>query len=639
LLVPTAIGFRRLGFVIGIVVAVCLGAVALSSILISAEAAREAVTAQIKAATGFEPVVRGPITISIFPPDSVSLADVVLGDDRSSPALAAQLVTARLRIMSLLFGRIEIADIVLVRPRIAVKFDRGSEKKSNWSALIETLGRTVKPETERSGLTFSEIRISDGTITVDHGEYNVKEVLNHVDMSLAWPSISKSFGATGQFAWRSEVVEASLAINDFHAALTGENSGLKFRLSGAPAKLAFDGVMNSNPTLKIDGTISADASRVRDMLRWAGKQPPSGNGFNKFALKANMNAGNGNMALTGLHIELDDNAAEGVLSYSFGARRNLQGTLAAESVDLTPYMSTFHVLANNARDWSRTPLSLAGYSETDIDLRVSAAQVALGGTKVGRTAIAVNLRNGNLLATIGECQAFNGLVTGSFAVAGSGTMPEMKSQMQFADVDLNVALLHLFGMRRVEGKGTIAFVLEGSGNTVDDMTHTLNGSVKLSAANGALTGVNIEQLLRRLERRPLSGGGDLRSGRTPFDTFNVALRIAEGTATFDDARLDSPTVRLSLTGTTSIPSRELDLRGTATLVATNEGGFELPFVVNGPWDDAMMLPDPQSLIRRSGAAQPLLDAVRDRKARDAVRSAIERLTGGSSNDAALPSRP
>jgi AsmA protein len=171
------------------------------------------------------------------------------------------------------------------------------------------------------------------------------------------------------------------------------------------------------------------------------------------------------------------------------------------------------------------------------------------------------------------------------------------------------------------------------------MTHTLNGSVKLSAANGALTGVNIEQLLRRLERRPLSGGGDLRSGRTPFDTFNVALRIAEGTATFDDARLDSPTVRLSLTGTTSIPSRELDLRGTATLVATNEAGFELPFVVNGPWDDAMMLPDPQSLIRRSGAAQPLLDAVRDRKARDAVRSAIERLTGGSSNDAALPSRP
>jgi AsmA protein len=44
-----------------------------------------------------------------------------------------------------------------------------------------------------------------------------------------------------------------------------------------------------------------------------------------------------------------------------------------------------------------------------------------------------------------------------------------------------------------------------------------------------------------------------------------------------------------------------------------------------------MLPDPEALIRRSGAAAPLLDAVRDRSARDAVRSAIERLTGAPSS--------
>jgi AsmA protein len=40
-----------------------------------------------------------------------------------------------------------------------------------------------------------------------------------------------------------------------------------------------------------------------------------------------------------------------------------------------------------------------------------------------------------------------------------------------------------------------------------------------------------------------------------------------------------------------------------------------------------MLPDPEALIRRSGAAAPLLNAVRDQRARDAARSVIERLTG------------
>ncbi|HVG51482.1 MAG TPA: AsmA family protein [Xanthobacteraceae bacterium] len=636
---PTATGIKRFGFALGILVVLCIGAIALSSFLISAETARDAVTRQIKAATGFEPEVRGPVTISIFPPDSVSLTDVVLGDDRNRPALAAQNITARLRLLSLLVGKIEIADIVLVRPRIAVKVERGAQQ-SNWSSLVDTLGRTLKPSAERADLSFSEIRIADGTIVIDNPDYGIKEVLNHVDMSLAWPSISKSFGATGQFAWRSEVVEANLSVTDFYGALTGETSGLKFRLSGAPGKVAFEGTLNNKPTLKIDGMIGADISRLRDMLRWAGKQPPAGNGFNKFALKASLKADNGNFALSSVHVDLDGNAAEGVMSYAFGPRRSLKGTLAAENINLTPYVSAFHLVAGNTRDWNRAPISLEGIADTDLDLRVSAAQIDIAGTKLGRTAIAANMRNGNLNITVGESTAFGGLITGSIAVARSKEGgADVKSQMQFANVDLTSSLNQLFGTRRIEGKGTIAFAVEGSGTTVDAITRTINGTARLNATDGALTGVNVEQLLRRLERRPLSGSGDLRSGRTPFDKLTVNVKITDGIATVDDARLDSAAVKLAVNGTSSIPARDFDLRGTAALVAPNEAGFELPFVVHGPWDDAIILPDPQSLIRRSGAAQPLLDAVRERKARDAVRSAIERLTGSRDKEATGSSQP
>jgi AsmA protein len=49
--------------------------------------------------------------------------------------------------------------------------------------------------------------------------------------------------------------------------------------------------------------------------------------------------------------------------------------------------------------------------------------------------------------------------------------------------------------------------------------------------------------------------------------------------------------------------------------------------VQGSWDDPIILPDPQSRIERSGAAQPILDAVRSRALREPVRSMIERLTG------------
>jgi len=152
----------------------------------------------------------------------------------------------------------------------------------------------------------------------------------------------------------------------------------------------------------------------------------------------------------------------------------------------------------------------------------------------------------------------------------------------------------------------------------------------LTGSNGALAGLNVEQLLRRLERRPLSGGGEFRSGRTPYDKITVALKINQGTVTVDDVKVEGTAVVLALAGSASIPTRELDLKGTAALVAPPKPGavpFELPFIVQGSWDDPIMLPDPEALIRRSGAAAPLLNAVRDRRDRESVRSAIERLTG------------
>jgi AsmA protein len=91
-------------------------------------------------------------------------------------------------------------------------------------------------------------------------------------------------------------------------------------------------------------------------------------------------------------------------------------------------------------------------------------------------------------------------------------------------------------------------------------------------------------------------------------------------------------VGLALTGSASIPERDLDLKGTASLMTVAAGGaaapaVELPFMVQGPWDDPIILPDPQSRIQRSGAAAPILDVLRKNGASNAVRSAIERLTG------------
>ncbi len=633
-----AIGLKRVAIAVAAMVAVAFVTLIALSFLMPAAAVRDAVAKEIHSVTGLDPVLRGDFSVSLFPSGTVSFHDVLLGDDRTGePAVAADELTARLRYFPLLAGRIEIADVTLVRPTITVTFLPGGQ--SNWSGLIGSLARALAPDPGRSA-SFSEIGIHDGTIVVHDAEKGYVERLSDVDFQVAWPSISRSFGANGHFAWHGETVEASLTLSDFLAALSGEHSGVKVRLASAPLKLAFDGAASSQPTLKIEGTLGVDAPSLRDAMLWTGKSKIPFGGFGRFALHAQSTVAEGVVSLSNVNVELDGNTAEGALTLSSGDFRMVQGTLAADALDLTPYVSGIRLLAANNRNWDQLPITLDGIADLNLDLRLSAASIKIAQARLGRTAVAANMRGGKLDITIGESQAFSGVVKGSIGLATADDGVEVASHVQFVDVDLESCLGQLFGVQKLAGRGNMTLNVDGSGKSVMALTGTLNGTASLNAHGGALVGINVEQLLRRLERRPLSGAGDFRSGRTPFDELAISLKIDQGMVSVDDMHIDGPAVRLAVAGQASVPMRDLDLKGTATLISTaTDNQFELPFVVQGRWEDPIMLPDPQSLIRHSGAAAPLLDAVKGHTAGEAVRSVIDQLLANPSGSATTPAAP
>jgi AsmA protein len=620
-----ATGLKRLAIAVAAVVAALVVTLVGLPYLIPANTVRDAVAKEIHAVTGLDPVLSGDISVSLFPSGTVSFHHVLLGGDRTGePGVVADELTARLRYFPLLAGRIEIADVTLLRPTITVTFQPGGQ--SNWSGLIQSLARALEPDPGRTA-SFSEIGIHEGIVVIRNHEGGkfVIDRLDGVEFQLAWPSISRSFGAKGRFVWHDEPIDVSLTLSDFLAALTGERSGVKLRLSGSPLKVAFDGAASDQPTLKLDGTLSVESSSLREALRWAdASQLPFG-GFGRFALRAQSSLSDGVVSLSGVNVELDGNTAEGVITLSTD-RRTVQGTLAAEALDLTPYVAGIHLLAANEHNWDQLPIALEGLSDFDLDLRLSAASVKIATAQLGRTAVAANMRNGKLDVTIGESQAFGGIAKGSLGLASANSGVAVTSHVQFVDVDLENCLSQVFGLRKLEGRGSLALNIEGSGSSVLAVTNTLSGTASLTAHDGALAGINVEQLLRRLERRPLSGNGDFRSGRTAFDKFALSFKIEQGQVSVDDLRVDGPTVRLAVAGQVSVPNRDLDLKGVATLVSTaTTNEFDLPFVVQGQWDDPIMLPDAQSLIRRSGAAAPLLDAIKARNAGAAVRSVIDKL--------------
>jgi AsmA protein len=628
-------GMKRLGTPIAALVGLGLIALIASSWLINRDALRQAVEAQIRAVTGLDLVVHGPIDISVFPGSYVSFHDVGLrGATSSDPALRVDVLTANLRLPPLLLQRFEIADLMLLRPQILVV--RTADGESNWTPFIQTIARTMKPDADNQ-VSFSEIRIQDGILTYQAAGKKTAEKLEDIDLSLAWPSISRSFAATGQFDWRGERVDGAISVSDFVAALSGDRSGLKARLSSTPLKVAFDGTVANRTSAMMEGTLTVDTASLRNALQWTGQaNPPGTSGFGRFALKARANVVGASIALTNVNVELDGNVAEGVMTYANNSRQTLQATLAADALDFTPYVSTIRLLASGAHDWNRQMFDLNSLATTDLDMRLSAARVTVGPSKLGRTALGANLRGGALALSVGEAQMCGGLARGSFGIARADSAADVKAQFQFTDVDLLACGSELFGINKLSGRGNLNVSLVASGSSPFGLAQSLDGTATLTAHDGALAGINVDQLLRRLERRPLSGAGSFRGGATPFDNMTVSLKFADGIATTEDVRIEAPTTRVTLTGTTSVPSREYDLKGTASLMSNGTSSFDLPFVVQGPWDDPLIFPDPESLIRRSPASAPLLEAIKDKKTQDAVRSVIERFTGGGLKPTAAP---
>jgi AsmA protein len=632
----SAQGIKRLGTPIAALLGIALIGLFAMSWLLNRDALRHAVEAQIRAVTGLDFVVNGPVDVSVFPGSYVSFHDVGLkGGGSIDPALQVDVLTANLRLLPLLLQRFEIADMMMLRPRIRVM--REANGDSNWTPFIESIARTMKPGADQ--LSFSEIRIQDGVL--EYQDPHNHEHLDDIDLSLAWPSISRSFAATGQFDWRGERVDGSLSVSDFVAALSGDRSGVKARITSAPIKLAFDGTVANRASLVMEGVMTADSLSLRNALRWVGQAPPGAGGFGRFALKARASLVGPSIALTNVNVELDGNTAEGVMTYSNNGRQTLQATLAAGALDFTPYVSTVRLLASGARDWNRQLFDLNALSTTDLDMRLSAAKVTVGSSVLGRTALGANLRGGTLALSIGEAQMYGGIVRGSFNIAHSDAVADVKAQFQLNDVDLQACASDLFGINKLTGRGNLNMMLEASGSSPFGLAQSLDGTATLTGHDGAISGFNVEQLLKRLERRPLSGAGNFRSGSTPFSTLNMTMKFNDGIATAQDIRIDGPAAKLTLTGTASVPTREYDFKGIASLnpAANGTGGFELPFVIQGPWDDPLIFPDPESLIRRSPGAAPLLDAVKDRKTRDAVRSVIERFTGAKQTPPAEPEKP
>jgi AsmA protein len=579
-----------------------LGAAVAAPKLASEARLRTEALAALGEVAGVAPRIDGKVAFVVLPWPAIEIERLSLGN----PTLATLTVPqARilLDIMPLLTGQIRPERIDLDQPELLIA-DGAFPDASPLGALVLQLGTDSRR---------AKLRVSGGRLLVGQGEA-VETLLRQVDGDISWRG-GRNLRVEGSADWRGEHLDGKLRLSELAALAQGQAGRARLSVSGTPFDLKFDGTAKFAGAPVAEGDVNISSARLRDLLSWLDIEAPTQGGFGPFSLQAHTLLEPGSAVVGDARIELDGNRSEG----GFTVRRELgriavQGSFASGTLDLSPY-GRLAISGPDGREWSRTPIDLAMLKTLDLDLRLSAGEVRAGDSSIDGVAASALLRGGRLALTVGEAEAWNGTFRASANIAAVPTGAEVRVELAGTDVDLEASLGDLFQLERLQGTGTFHVALGGTGVSVSEIAGKLSGALTLNAAPGAILGIDVARVLGRLESRPLSGAGagSLRGGRTPFDMLEGKATVAEGVAHIDALTVESTDVRIAVGGDISIGRRDLDLKGTASLVPTaavvgvaSPAVFELPFVAQGPWDSPFLLPDPQALIRRSGAARPLL---------------------------------
>jgi AsmA protein len=618
-----SVSSRMQRFAIGFVAAVAIFSIALLAVpyLVSEQQIRSVASRAIQSATGVTPRIDGPVRLALLPRPAIQVQEISLNDgSNNGPAVGA--LQASLQFWPLLFGEIRVATLTLDRLRLAIEL-------SPEGKLIGGLpfNPAIADEDE-----VPELRVANGSVLLRVQGRDRVEIISGVNASLNWAGASLT--TTGSFTIGNKLANGTLMIADTAALAKGQRSALRIRLEAEPVRLAYEGgITFRDSSLQGEGSLSADGRSLREALALFGISVPSPTGFGRFSVKSTVSLRPIALTFTNLSLELDGNRADGGLNWKRDGNRSiLQGTLASETADLSIYQIPFRLTATGAREWDRRAVQTSAFESFDLDLRLSCGKLLIGKIEIGKAAITLAARSRLFTASISEAQFYGGTMRGNAAWNAAEATPSLKIDANLGNFDFERGLGGLAGFRRLEGKGSLTIAVTSRGKSAHEIASALSGKVQLAMKQGALAGINAEAVLRRLERRPLSGTGDLRGGRTPFERLNGNLEIENGVAKLTNFDVESPILKIALQGETSLARREFDLRGTASLMRVAQGtapqvSFDLPFLISGNWDNPYLLPDPEALIRHSGATAPLLDAVRGRAAREAMRNVIETVTG------------
>jgi AsmA protein len=605
---------KKLLIGVAIVIVVLIAVVAAAPFFIPVDKVTAEVVSRVKAATGRDLKIGGKVSFSIVPILGVEANDVSLSNPpgAASPDMAkfAKLQVA-LKFWPLLRKQVEVDDLLLVDPVIAVEVDKHG--RPNWQFGEKAPAATPgpgqpAPTAAGSGglgeLTLEDVRLENGQISYLDQRSGEKLVLDQINMELSLPNLESPMAADGSLVYRGEKLSLTVGVANPRSFMDGKSSGLTLKLASKLVNLDFKGNFTGSAPLKLDGAVDLQLPSVRGLAQWAGTPLNApGTGFGPLAISGKASVACSKIAFSDAKLSLDNIKGTGELALDTGgARPALKGRLDIDKLDVNPYLppempskpaasggaaapSTGGTPATSSgaaksNDWSDQPIDVSALKAADADFALSAGSILYRKLQIGKSALALHLKDGRFEVDLTELALGKGAGKGKIVMDGSGAVPGIASDFNLKDVDMD----------RLSGVGAFNIAVTGHGKSEREIISSLGGKGDFNLANGVIKGMNLVGKVKNIgnafER------SSKRADQTDFASLTGTFTITNGVLRNDDLQLESAEIPMTGAGTVDLPKRSVQYKVTPKSV----GIVAVPVDITGPWDNLHYSPDLAGIV-------------------------------------------
>jgi uncharacterized protein involved in outer membrane biogenesis len=330
---------RKLLIGAGAVLGVLIVALLVAPALYDVNTWKPKIVAMAKQATGRDLVIDGPMSFSILPVPSATVASVKFFNvpgSKNPNMVEVKSITVKPALFALLTGRIEVDEVTLVEPKIVLEIN--AEGKPNWEftpSVAEAKPAAPKPSTP-APLSLGKLTIENGTLIFSDSKAGISLVAEKANVTASVGSLDGPYSLAGNATINNSALKIDLSVGAKGS--DGMPASLALEANG---KLSFKGKLSElGPNARLVGQASASADSltgfIATLVSLAGQPVPPLPRLlaSKFSFDGAVELSQTQFAAHDFKIALADDSGSGSLAVTLKPALAVDGKISLPKIDL-----------------------------------------------------------------------------------------------------------------------------------------------------------------------------------------------------------------------------------------------------------------------------------------------------------------